>query len=141
MATAGRIHMEEAQTIPLAMIFLACLFTLPILAAGTLVILRRSSRLRHLVPAIMLSAVTASLLVACFGLSQSTMPIRPYETSAGFPWLSLVQVVAAGLYVGFGIGAALASVLAIPVALILQRLMSRSSEPEGAPPRERLGPP
>jgi len=102
----------------MGIVFLASLIGLPILGAAILILTRRSARLLSVTPAIPLSAVTTSILAGCCGFSRCSMPISPYETRGGFPWLDLVESMPVFIYVGFGIGALLASAVAIPAALI-----------------------
>ncbi len=99
-------------------IILASLFALPILGAAILIASRRSAHFRTLTPAILLSAVTTSILATCYGFSKLAMPIAPYETRGGFPWADLAKSILTLIYVGFGIGAVVASAVAIPATLI-----------------------
>jgi hypothetical protein len=79
--------------------------------------------LRDLAPAILLSGVTTALLAACFGFTQSTMPIRPYESAT---WTDLARPVLASLYVGFGLGAVLSTLLGVPAAALVGWMRRRS---------------
>ncbi|HSB89909.1 MAG TPA: hypothetical protein VLD63_07790 [Anaerolineales bacterium] len=112
-------------------LILAGLFTLPVLGAGVLLAVRRAPSLRHLAPAILLSAVTTSILAAGYGFSQSTMPIRPYEGEV--PWLDLAKTLLGFVYVGFGVGAVLASALVVPTAMAARLLKRRGTPTDQVP--------
>jgi hypothetical protein len=96
-----------------------------------ILLIRRSESLRSLAPAILLAAVTSSLLAACFGVPISTVTVRPY--GAAFPWLSVLRNILIFLYIGFGIGAALATLLAIPAFFVTKWFRSRSDAPKPPP--------
>lgn len=114
---------------------LAGLFALPVLGAGVLLAVRRAPSLRHLAPAILLSAVTTSILAAGYGFSQSTMPIRPYE-GENVAWLDLAKTLLGFAFVGFGIGAILASALALPTTMVARLFKHRRAQPGSQIPSE-----
>jgi hypothetical protein len=102
------------------------LSALPLIGLIAILLLRRSVRFRSLAGAILLAGATASLLAACFGFSKMAVPIAPYET-VDHPLLSLLGPVALFLYIGFGLGIALAAVLGFPVAYLADRLRGRGA--------------
>jgi hypothetical protein len=108
---------------------LGILFALPLLGAGAIFGVRRSVSLRHLASGILLSGVTGAILTACFGFTLTTPPIRLYEGHGG-AWPALLQAMALFLYVGFGFGSVLASLLGIPVSLIASRARARRAKAE-----------
>ena len=100
------------------------LLALPVLAIAILLLIRRSPSLRALAPAILLCGVTTALLAACFGFTQSTMPIRPYESAT---WTDIALPLLASLYVGFGLGAVLSALLGVPAAALVGWFRRRSA--------------
>jgi glucan phosphoethanolaminetransferase (alkaline phosphatase superfamily) len=118
--------------ISLSRLMLACLYVLPLIGLAIVLMVRRSDSQRSLAPAILLAAVITSLLATCFGIFSSTMPIRPYETEA-FPGLTLLKSILLFLYVGFGIGAVLASLLLVPASFAIKRFSRRSEKSEPPP--------
>jgi hypothetical protein len=103
---------------------LGVLLALPVLAIGILLLIRRSPSLRALAPAILLSGVTTAVLAACFGFTQSTMPIRPYESA---PWIDLALPLLSSGYVGFGVGAVLSGLLGVPAAALVEWMRRRNA--------------
>jgi hypothetical protein len=106
------------------------LFALPLLGASVLLAVRRSPSLRYLAPAILLSGVTTSILTAGYGFYQATMPIRPYE-GEGVAWLELARTLLGFAFVGFGVGAVLASALALPAAMVARLFRHHRTQPGG----------
>jgi hypothetical protein len=63
------------------------------------------------------------------------MPIRPYE-GEGVAWLELATPVLGFAFVGFGVGALLASALALPTAVVARLFMHRRARPGGQVPSD-----
>jgi hypothetical protein len=99
------------------------LSALPLVGLIAILLLRRSAKYRSLAGGILLAGVTASLLTACFGFSAMTVPIASHGR-VDHPLLSLLGPIALFLYVGFGLGMAIAAVLGFPVAYLADRLRS-----------------
>jgi hypothetical protein len=102
------------------------LSALPLIGLIAILLLWRSVMFRSLAGAILLAGATTSLLTACFGFSNMTVPIPPYET-VDHPLLSMLGPIALFLYVGFGLGTAVAAVLGFPVAYLADRLRGRGA--------------
>lgn len=96
------------------------LLLLPLVTAVGIVAASRSRRFGHLVQALVLSGVTGALLTAFFAFSLSTVPIAPYELSEG-AWLPILGQLLLAMYVGFGLGVAIAAVIAVPFAYLRGR--------------------
>lgn len=122
--------METGRNLAIRIV-LVSLFILPILGLAILAALRRSAELRKLAGPILWVAAVSSVVTTCFGFLRSSMPIRPYETSAGYPWRELVGSMLTLAYVGFGIGSVMASAVAVPAALIGSRVARRRNLPTG----------
>lgn len=115
-----------------AEILIASLYILPLLGVGVILGLRRSGLMRNLSTAVLLSGITGALLTACFGFMMSTVPIRPYESDGG-EWGRLLLSIASFLYVGFGLGSVLASLIGVPAVLISSRIRLRRQKTNHPP--------
>jgi hypothetical protein len=102
---------------PLIVVFF---LILPVVAIAVLVAVRRSARLKPLVPALAISGVTTALATAFLAFTRSSVPIAPYETGPG-AWGPVIGGVLIALYVGFGIGVVLATLIGLPYLWIATR--------------------
>ena len=109
---------------PIILILLA----LPIAAVILLFSFHRYTSLSGLVPALVLSGISAAVLTAFFAFSVSTVPIAPYETSSG-SWAPLAGQMLLALYVGFGIGALIAAAVGVPYWYLSGRAQSSRGSP------------
>lgn len=130
--------MAEGRSISLALLLMGFLFVIPILGVAVIVVVRRSTSMRHLSRGIILSGLTAAILTACFGITRSTAPIAPYE-AVGDTWASLLGPLLIFLYVGFGLGSVAAALIAIPVSLLSSRIRSRAGIQDQPPPHGQAG--
>jgi hypothetical protein len=96
------------------------LLIMPLLAVGILLIVRRSSSLSRLVPAMVLSGIATALTTAFLAFTSASVPIAPYELRQG-AWLPVAGPVLLALYIGFGIGVIIATLIGLPFHLLAGR--------------------
>jgi hypothetical protein len=99
------------------------LLVLPLVAVGTLLIVRRSKILAPLVPALVLSGIATALTTAFLAFTSGSVPITPFESGPG-GWLPIVGDVLLALYVGFGVGVTIATLIGVPYQLLAGRKRS-----------------
>jgi hypothetical protein len=97
------------------------LLILPLIAVGVLIMLRRSRALRPLVPALTLSGATGAIITAFFAFTNASVPVAPHELGQG-AWLPVTGLVLLALYLGFGIGVAIAALMGLPYQLFVNRM-------------------
>jgi hypothetical protein len=102
-----------AKVLPVIILFLA----LPLLAVGLILLLRRSKSAANLFLGFILSGITGSIFTAFITFALSTVPISPHETSLD-AWYPILWRLLASLYIGFGLGVAIASIAVSPLWLI-----------------------
>jgi len=96
------------------------LLILPLIAVGILPIVRRSETLGPLVPALVLSGIATALTTAFLAFTSGLVPIPPHESGQG-AWLPIAGQVVLALYIGFGIGVIIATLIGVPYQLIGRR--------------------
>jgi hypothetical protein len=96
------------------------LLVLPLIAVGLLLLVRRSTVLRPLVPALVLSGIPTAFTTAFFAFLNASVPIAPYELGRG-AWWPVIRGVLLALYVGFGIGVVIAALIGLPYQWLIQR--------------------
>lgn len=90
---------------------------LPLVGIGIIFIARRSKAIPNLAFSLLLSGILGSIFTAIILFMVSPMPIAPYETSRS-SWYPVIKGLLFGLYVGFGLGVGISSILVSPILLI-----------------------
>ena len=90
---------------------------LPLVGIGIILIARRSKEIPDLAFSLLLSGILGSIFTALLLFMLSPMPIAPYETSRS-SWYPVIKGLLFSLYVGFGIGVGISSLLVSPILLI-----------------------
>jgi hypothetical protein len=92
----------------------------PLLGVSIILICRRIQATTHLTPALVISGITGAILVAIFTYTSSTIPIAPYELDDN-AWYPIYGQVLLSLYIGFGLGTILATLIGVPYTLLKDR--------------------
>jgi hypothetical protein len=107
--------------------FLIFAGALPLVAIGILLIARRSKTIPNLSFSLLLSGITGAIFTAVIVFLVSPMPIAPYELARS-SWYPVLWACLLGLYVGFGIGVGISSIIVSPLLLIKELKKNRSGE-------------
>ena len=103
----------------MSVLILLCLL-LPLGAAALILLAWRWEPIRGLAPALLGSGLAGAVLAGLWAFMNSAAPIAPYEAGPG-AWLELLRGVLIFAYIGFGLGALLASPVVLAVAFIRSR--------------------
>jgi hypothetical protein len=115
------------------------LLALPVVAIGGILVARRWRSSPKLANALLLAGVTGAILTACFASSKGTVPIAPYEWSAG-AWTPLLGQILLSLYIGFGLGVAIVAIGIMPfLAIRSQARRGGDGNPERPDSRQEKG--
>ncbi len=90
---------------------------LPLVGIGIILFARRSKIMPNLALSLTVSGITGAIFAAFIAIMLSSGPIAPYETARS-GWNPIIWPCLLGLYVGFGIGVGISSIVVSPILLI-----------------------
>ncbi len=93
------------------------LLALPLVAIGIILTARRLQSTPNLALSLILSGITGAVFTALVVFTLSTTPIAPYETSRN-AWYPIFGQCLLSLYIGFGLGVAIAAIVVSPFLLV-----------------------